>query len=65
MSAKKEELTVMQEIQLMATRSLKQNWRYFILYYIVGVAAYKFGMWLQLKTGETGASWGTPKFVSN
>ena len=64
MSSPKNELGVIQEIQQIATRSLKQNWKNLILYFVVGVASYNFGMWLQLSGNKYGASWGTPKFVS-
>ena len=64
MSSSKNELGVIQEIHQIATRSFKQNWKYMILYFVVGVASYNAGMWLQVSSSTFGASWGTPKFVS-
>jgi hypothetical protein len=59
----KQELTVWQEIQMLSRKFLKENWKYIIIYYIVGVASFKFGLWLQGQTDKTSFNWFTPKFV--
>ena len=41
----------------------KRNWKVTIFYNVVAIAAFKFGIWLQLKAALVAASWGTPKIV--
>jgi hypothetical protein len=48
--SKQKDVPVLMEIREIATRTLKQNWKYYIVYFVCGIAAHRMGQWLQLYT---------------